>query len=86
MPGILMRIREQARAAGGEPPLPQPPDQTLVTDLQGLSGNQQVAEVAGSVEELIKYYQDCSAAADTTKERLPLLDNARGRSSNTHVI
>ena len=71
VPRILMHIREQAHAAGGEPPLPQPPDQTLVTDLQGIPGNQQVVEVAGRVEELIKYYQDCSQATEVIRERMP---------------
>ena len=71
VPRILMHIREQAHAAGGEPPLPQPPDQTLVTDLQGIPGNQQVVEVAGKVQELIKYYQDCSQATEVILERMP---------------
>ena len=73
VPGILMHILERANEAGGEPPLPQPPDQTLVTNLQGFSGNQQVVEVAGNVEELIKYYQDCSQAAEVIRERMPAL-------------
>ena len=71
VPSILMHIGEQAHAVGGEPPLPKPPDQTLVTDLQGISGNKQVTDVAKRVDELIKYYRDCSEAADTAIERLP---------------
>ena len=69
VPSILTRIREQARAAGGEPPLPEPPDPTLVSRLQGLSGNQQVVEVANNAEGLVKYYEDCTAVADTARER-----------------
>ena len=71
VPDILKHILERANEAGGEPPLPQPPDQTLVTDLQGIPGNQQVVEVASRVEELIKYYQDCSQATEVIRERMP---------------
>ena len=44
---------------------------TLVTNLQGFSGNQQVVEVAGNVEKLIKYYQDCFQATEVIRERMP---------------
>ena len=71
VPIILQRILERANEAEGEPPIPQPPDRTLVTNLQGFSGNKQVVEVAGNVEELIKYYQDCSLAAEVIRERKP---------------
>ena len=71
VPRLLTHILERANDAGGEPPLPEPPDRTLVTDLQGISGNQQVVEVAGNVEKLIKYYQDCSQATEVIRERIP---------------
>ena len=70
VPSILMRIKERAHAAGGEPPLPESPDHTLVTGLQELFGNQQVAEVADKADELINHYLSCSAAADTAEDRL----------------
>ena len=71
VPDILKHILERANEAGGEPPIPQPPDRTLVTNLQGFSGNQQFVEVADNLEELIKYYQDCSLTAEVIRERMP---------------
>ena len=71
---ILARITEQAVAAGGDAPLPQPPDNSLVIRLQGLTGNQQVVEVADNAEKLIEHYQAWTEASKTIQERLPAWD------------
>ena len=68
---ILARLTEQAIAAGGEAPLPQAPDNTLVVRLQGLTGNQQVVEVADNAERLTEQYQAWSEASKVIQERLP---------------
>ena len=44
-PEFLANCRNLARAAGGDPPLPQIPDLRLIEDLSGLTGNEQLAAI-----------------------------------------
>ena len=68
---ILARFTEQAKAGGGEAPLPPTPDNSLGIRLQGLTGNQQVVEVADNANQLIEQYQTWSEAEKTIQERMP---------------
>ncbi len=44
-PEFLAKCRDLARAAGGNPPLPQTPDLRFIEDLSGLTGNEQLAAI-----------------------------------------
>ena len=44
-PDFLAKCRYLARAAGGDPPLPQTPDLRFIEDLSGLTGNEQLAAI-----------------------------------------
>ena len=44
-PEFLAKCRDLARAAGGDPPLPQTPDLRFIEDLSGLTGNEQLAAI-----------------------------------------
>ena len=68
---ILAHIRDQANAAGGDTPLPLRPDNSLILNLLGTTGNQQIVEVADRADELIVQYQAWSEAAKVIQERLP---------------
>ena len=71
---ILARITEQSNSAGGEAPLPQTPDNSLVIRLQGLTGNQQMVEAADNAEKLIEQYRAWSEADRVIRERMPAWD------------
>ena len=84
-PVILARLMEEAQAASGEAPLPEPPDLTLVKELQDQAGNQQIVGVAENADDLLNRHKAWSAAADAARQRLPewrrlerLLHHARG--------
>lgn len=64
---ILLRLRELSDAAGGEPPLPARPSPERIRDLEGLSGNAQLADMVAAKDELE------SEAADWKRleERIP---------------
>lgn len=71
IPELLQHLLECAKRAGGDPPLPLPPDTERIRDLQGLSGNRQVKAVAEAREQLRDAYRVWSATADRIAERLP---------------
>lgn len=71
VPVILERLESAAKAAGGEAPLPEPPDTTLVRQLQEMAGNRQIVEVADQADTLIIHYQNWSVADEAARERLP---------------
>ena len=49
---FLQALRELADTAGGEPPMPPPPDTRLLDDLGRLTGNEQLAAIHDNREEL----------------------------------
>ena len=71
VPVILERLRSEAQAAGGEAPLPAPPDIALVRELRELAGNRQIVGVAEKADTLIDHHRDWSAAGEAAQERLP---------------
>ena len=68
---ILTQLLEEAETSGGEAPLPESLDDTLVRHLRDLAGNQQVVEVAENADALLAYHKVCSEAAEAVRERLP---------------
>ena len=62
VPVILERLQSEAQAAGGEAPLPEPPDTTIVRELRELAGNRQIVRVAEQADTLIAHYKDWSVA------------------------
>ena len=68
---ILQRLVEEARSAGGEAPLPAVPDRSLVEGLLGMSGNEQVVNVAENAGQLLSMYDNWSNLAKSAHERMP---------------
>jgi hypothetical protein len=71
IPRILERLGELAHAAGGDPPLPDRPDDKPIKELQGLAGNQQFVAVHSKKDDLLAWHKTWSSAADTIRQRLP---------------
>ena len=71
IPLILERMRSQAEVAGGDAPLPESPEQTVVAQLRELVGNHQVVEVAKQADALVSLYKEWSEASETAQARLP---------------
>ena len=60
-----------ARDAGGESPLPEPPDVTHLTDLQALAGNEQLAAVVDRSDQLAPDFDTWTKAQQSAGQRLP---------------
>ena len=71
VPVILERLQSEAQAAGGDSPLPEPPDAKIVRELRDLDGNRQIVGIAEQADTLIGHYRGWLAAAEATRERLP---------------
>jgi hypothetical protein len=66
---LLQKLRDLAEQAGGPPPLPEPPDTSLVDGLSGLVGNEQFRAIAEAQAELRGDLEAWSAAARRREER-----------------
>ena len=73
VPILLARLADEAQSAGGQAPLPAPPDATLVRRLREnlAGGNQQIVDVAENTDALLAFYRDWTEAAETARQRLP---------------
>lgn len=71
IPRILERLAELAELAGGDPPLPNRPDDTPIRELQALAGNQQFVAVYDKRDQLLAWHKSWSSTADTIQQRLP---------------
>ena len=66
----LQRLRDLAADAGGDEPLPLPPDTAPIVALQNLSGNEQLVRVFEARDGLQADYHRWQALADRKEERL----------------
>ena len=71
IPRLLERLQTEAHSAGGEAPLPERPDTTILSELQETTGNRQIIAVAEQVETLIAHHRDWSAAGEAARKLLP---------------
>ena len=71
-PLFLSKLEELAKAAGGEPPLPATPDISLVEDLKGYTGNEQLQAMLDKKDELETTVQAWKALAGRSKSRMPI--------------
>ena len=95
VPQVLDRLTEVAQAAGGEPPLPDPPEQDSVEQIRALAGNAQLVRLYEEREELAKQYAEWSSLGQKVEQRkgewalllellahakvLPLAEEVRGQ-------
>lgn len=82
---FLECLKDLARRAGGEPPLPVPPNPPLLQELADLAGNEQLVAMHEARTELSQWWTDWTRRADVVSKRLPrwqalakLLAHARG--------
>ena len=68
---FLVKLVELARDAGGEAPLPEPPDIKHLTDLQALAGNEQLAAVVDRSDQLALDFDTWTKAQQLAGHRLP---------------
>ncbi len=68
---ILDRLTNLAARAGGNPPLPSPPDTGPLRELEALAGNEQFVAVAEKTESLIGLHEDWSRREKLIAERKP---------------
>jgi hypothetical protein len=69
--GFLDLLKQLAEAAGGEPPAPVRPQNALVTDLRGLSGNDLLHSLFSNAEDLTALVKEWRESAKRIQERLP---------------
>ena len=68
---FLDEMRSLARTAGGEPPLPSPPSTAKLTELAGLTGNEQLVELYEAREELSQQIAQWRKWAQRIEKRRP---------------
>lgn len=68
---FLQILMDLAGKAGGQPPLPESPKTALLTDLQALAGNEQLAGIIENHDILKQNSEDWSIAGDLVANRLP---------------
>jgi len=66
---FLEKIHALAQEAGGQPPLPAPPDTTRIEELRRLQGNEQLAAILERKEELERILKEYQAAAALVEKR-----------------
>ena len=71
VPMILECLQSEAQDAGGDAPLPEPADTTIVRELQELAGNHQIVRVAELADVLIANHGEWLTAGEAARERLP---------------
>jgi len=68
---FLEHMRDLAKSAGGEPPLPPPPSTAKLDELLSLVGNEQLAAIYEAREELARWAQEWGERARLNEKRLP---------------
>jgi hypothetical protein len=68
---FLDKMKELAKTAGGDPPLPSPPSPAKLTELEGLAGNEQLVAIYEAREEISRQIEDWRKRAQTIEKRLP---------------
>ena len=68
---LLSSLGELARSAGGEAPLPERPNTRHLTDLEALSGNEQLLAILGQQDALTANLKEWGKASQLAKKRLP---------------
>ncbi len=71
---LLSRLRDLAQSAGGEPPLPEPPDTRHLSELGTVAGNEQLLSVLGRHDELAANFDEWTGAAKLAGERIPAFE------------
>ena len=75
-PDFLAKCRELARAAGGEPPLPQVPDVRFLEELSGLTGSEQLAAILGERERIESSVKQWKMLCERAPDRIRAWDLA----------
>ena len=68
---FLDRLAELARSAGGEPPLPAPPNMADIEDARRLTGNERLAAIRGKADEWEGKIEEWRKTANLIAARLP---------------
>lgn len=85
---FLDKLLELARAAGGDPPLPSPPDTTKIIDLKSLTGTEQLGAILAAKAELEQWIEGWSALRDRVEQRKldwELLERLLAHANGLHV-
>ena len=75
-PDFLHALADLARRAGGDPPLPPPPDTRLVDDLTRLTGSEQLGAIYERREAIENRIAAWTTLADRAETRLPAWERA----------
>ena len=68
---FLDKLVDLAATAGGEPPLPDRPDIRHLSELQSLSGNEQLVAIVERSAELAENFETWTRARELARQRLP---------------
>ncbi|QDZ26590.1 BREX system P-loop protein BrxC [Noviherbaspirillum sp. UKPF54] len=72
VPTLLNKLRDQAKAAGGVAPAPEPPKPTALDDIAGQSGNAQLLELYNRHDDIVALFKAWTQTADAIAKRLPI--------------
>lgn len=86
VPACLKVLRDAARAAGGDAPLPLPPSTAELDILLGKFGAEQQVAVADQVQDLLAQWVTWQAIAKKAAERSPEWDEARALLRHAHAL
>jgi hypothetical protein len=79
---FLRTLRDLASSAGGEPPMPGPPDVTTLDELAGLTGPEQLAAILERQTDVSRSVREWSTLSDRAEARLSVWEKAQGLRSH----
>jgi hypothetical protein len=85
-PDFLHALADLARRAGGDPPLPPPPDTRLVDDLTRLTGSEQLGAIYEGREAIENRIAAWTTLADRAETRLPAWERAAALRRHAAVL
>ena len=83
---MLKRLGDLARDAGGDAPLPAPPDTRHLTELGTLTGNEQLLAILARHDQLAADFSAWTSAGKLAAERLPAFERLRALAGHAHGL
>ena len=71
---LFQKLADLAAQAGGEPPLPQVPQTAYISDLQSLSGNEQLTAIYGKYDQIESDLKAWTQSKERIQKREPAFD------------
>lgn len=86
VPEFLQKLSELAGSAGGEPPMPEPPDTSFLEDIRLSSGNEQLLAIYNLRDELSRHIDTWSDLSQGISRRMPQWRVLKNLSHYAHPV